>query len=164
VRVLGSDGHGRAIQFAGGLDWAVENGMHVVNLSLSTTRAEYFGMFHHLTDDAYFKNTLLVSAMSNFPGISYPSQYASVIAVAAHDGKDPFTFYYNPTPPVEFGAPGIDVRVAWKDGQYARITGNSFAAPHIAGIVALIRAKHPGLAPFQIKSVLWACAANVKRG
>ncbi len=163
VRVLGRDMHGRTVQFAGGLDWAVENGMHVINLSLSTSLAEYYGIFHHLADNAYFKNAVLVSAMSNFPAPSYPSQYSSVISVAAHDGQDPFTFYYNPSPPVEFGAPGIDVRVAWKDGQYARITGNSFAAPHIAGIVALIRSKHPELTPFQIKTVLWACAANVCR-
>jgi subtilisin len=163
VRVLGADMHGRAIQFAGGLDWAVENGIHVINLSLSTTRAEYYGMFHHLADDAYFKNVSLVCAISNFPTLSYPSQYSSVISVAAHDGQDAFTFYYNPSPPVEFGAPGINVRVAWKDGQYARITGNSFAAPHITGIVTLIRSKHPELTPFQIKSVLWACSANVRR-
>lgn len=42
--------------------------------------------------------------------------------------------------------------------------GNSFAAPHITGIVTLIKALHPDLTPFQIKSVLWACAANVRRG
>ena len=53
--------------------------------------------------------------------------------------------------------------VAWKDGQYLIGTGNSFATPHIAGIVALIRAKHPELTPFQVKTVLWACAANVRR-
>ena len=40
-------------------------------------------------------------------------------------------------------------------------TGNSYAAPHIAGIAALIRSKHPELRPFQIKTVLWATAANV---
>jgi len=80
--------------------------------------------------------------------------------VAAHEEKDPFTFYYNPAPPVEFGAPGIDVRVAWNNKQYLTSTGNSFAAPHIAGIVALIRSKHPHLTPFQVKTVLLACAAN----
>ena len=42
-----------------------------------------------------------------------------------------------------------------------RTTGNSFAAPHIAGIAALIRSKHPDLRPFQVKTVLWATAANV---
>ncbi len=163
VRVLGRDMHGRAIQFANGLDWAVEHDMQVANLSLSTSRLEYYGMFHELADNAYFKNVVLVSAVNNIRAPSFPSQYSSVISVAAHAEKDPLLYYYNPSPPVEFGAPGIDVRVAWKDRAYASITGNSFAAPHIAGIVTLIRAKHPELTPFQVKSVLWACAANVRR-
>jgi len=163
VRVLGKNMRGRAIQFANGLNWAVENGMEVVNLSLSTSRQEYYAMFHELTDSAYFKNVVLVSAVNNIPAPSYPSLYSSVISVAAHTGRDPLTYYYNPSPPVEFGAPGIDLRVAWKDHQYVTSTGNSFAAPHITGIVTLIKACHPELTPFQIKSVLWACAANVRR-
>jgi subtilisin len=158
VRVLGRNMKGRAVQFAAGLTWAVDNGMSVANLSLSTSRQEYYGMFHEITDDAYFRNMVVVSAVNNIPAPSYPSLYSSVISVAAHGGHDPFTYYYNSSPPVEFGAPGIDVRVAWKDHQYLTSTGNSFAAPHIAGIVALIRAKHPELTPFQVKSVLWACA------
>jgi len=162
VRVLGRDMLGRAMQFAGGLDWAVYNGMHVANLSLSTSRGEYFGLFHEIADDAYFRNVVLVSAVNNIPGPSYPSLYSSVVSVAAHSGQDPLTYYYNPAPPVEFGAPGVNVRVAWKDHQVLTSTGNSFAAPHMAGIVALIRAKHPELSPFQVKTVLWACAANVR--
>jgi len=163
VRVLGRDMHGRALQFAGGLQWAVQHGMHVINLSLSTSKEEYFALFHELADEAYFKNVILVSAVNNIPAPSYPSLYSSVISVAAHEGKDPFTYYYNPYPPVEFGAPGIDVEVAWIDKQWAINTGNSFAAPHIAGIVTLIRSKHPYLTPFQVKTVLWACAGNTKR-
>lgn len=163
VRVLGTNMKGRAWQFGGGVDWAIENGMDVVNLSLSTAKKEYFAMFHSLTDEAYFKNVVLVSAASNFDEPSMPSLYAAVFSVSSHAGKDPFTFYYNPNPPVEFGAPGIELRLPWKDHGYVVATGNSFAAPHIAGIVALIRAKHPELTPFQIKSVLHACASNVVR-
>jgi len=163
VRVLGRDMSGRAIQFAAGLDWAIENDMQVVNLSLSTSLEEYYGLFHDLADQAYFKNVILVSAVNNLPEPSYPSLYSSVISVAAHDGHDPFSYYYNPNPPVEFGAPGIDVEVAWNNKQRMVCTGNSFAAPHIAGIVALIRAKHPDLTPFQIKTVLLACASNTRR-
>ncbi len=163
VRVLGRNMGGRAIQFAAGLDWTIEHGMQVVNLSLSTSLEEFFGLFHDLADQAYFKNINLVSAVNNIPEPSYPSLYSSVISVAAHDGHDPFTYYYNPHPPVEFGAPGIDVRVAWNQKQYLVCTGNSFAAPHIAGITALIRAKHPELTPFQVKTVLLACAANMRR-
>jgi subtilisin family serine protease len=75
----------------------------------------------------------------------------------------PYLFYYNPEPPVEFGAPGIDVRVAWAEGGWITATGNSFAAPHITGIVAKILGKHPGLTIFQVKTVLRALSANVSR-
>jgi subtilisin len=102
-----------------------------------------------------------VTAANNMPRPSFPSVYASVIAVAAHDEQEPHRYYYNPAPPVEFGALGIDVRVAWQNGGYVTVTGNSFAAPHIAGLVAKIRAKHPSLTPFQMKAVLRALAANV---
>src|SRR5512143_2832914 len=163
VRVLGRNMGGRAIQFAAGLDWAIEHDIQVVNLSLSTSLEEFFGLFHDLTDQAYFKNMNVVSAVNNIPEPSYPSLYSSVISVAAHEGHDPFTYYYNTRPPVEFGAPGIDVEVAWNKKQYLVCTGNSFAAPHIAGITALIRSKHPELTPFQVKSVLLACAANMRR-
>lgn len=160
VRVLGRDLRGKAFQFAGGLRWAIDHEMRVINLSLSTSREEYYALFHKLTDDAYFKNIILVSAVNNIPAPSYPSLYSSVVSVAAHPGQDPFTYYYNPSPPVEFGAPGIDVEVAWMGGQYSIVTGNSFAAPHIAGLAALILAIHPELTPFELKTVLMACASN----
>lgn len=160
VRVLGNNMRGRALTFAAGIEWAIEHGFQLINMSLSTSSDTYLNLFYQLADEAYFKNVVLVSAVNNIPAPSYPSTFASVISVAAHTTTDPFTYYYNPSPPVEFGAPGIDVEVAWINKQYATNTGNSFAAPHIAGIVALIRAKHPGLTPFQVKTVLMACATN----
>ena len=162
VRVLGKQLTAKAIQFAAGVRWAIENDMQVVNLSLSTSRAQYYGLFHKLTDEAYFKNVMLVSAVNNYPVPSYPSLYSSVISVAAHDSPDPFTFYYNPAPPVEFGAPGIDIEVPWLDKSTCVTTGNSFASPHMAGIVALIVAKHPRLTPFQVKTILYATASNAR--
>lgn len=164
VGVLGRDMRGRAVQCLAGLRWAIDNGMQVINLSLSTSREEYYAPFHQLTDDAFFKNVILVSAVNNIPAPSYPSLYSSVISVAANFEQDPFTYYYNPSPPVEFGAPGIDVKVAWLNRQYLVSTGNSFAAPHMCGIAALIRAKHPELTSFQVKTVLYACAANRRKG
>jgi subtilisin len=161
LRVLGARLTGKGIVFAAALDWAIENGMQVVNLSLSTSKQDHFAIFHEIVDDAYFHNVMLVSAINNVPSPSYPSQYASVFSVAAHDGKDPFSFDYNPSPPVEFGAPGIDLEVAWQKGSFIEATGNSFAAPHIAGLVARILSKHPGLTPFQMKTILAAVASNV---
>ena len=41
-----------------------------------------------------------------------------------------------------------------------RATGNSFAAPRVAGMIALLKSKHHGLTPFEVKTVLRAIAAN----
>ncbi|MBI4492789.1 MAG: S8 family serine peptidase [Chloroflexi bacterium] len=164
VKVLGPGLSGRGPVFLAGLRWAIEHGMHVCNLSLGTTRKDFFGMLHELADLAYFRNVILVAAANNMPIPSFPSLYASVVSVASHDVKDPYDpylYYYNPRPPVEFVAPGIGVRVAWLHGQWITTTGNSCAAPHLAGIIARILGKHPGLAPFQVKTILRALAANV---
>jgi subtilisin len=163
VQVLGAGLTGRGAQFAAGLRWAIENGMDVCNLSLGTTNKGFFGVLHELADQACFRNVLLVTAANNMPIPSFPSTYASVISVAAHEGQDPELFYCNPRPPVEFGAPGIDVRVAWRGGGWITATGNSFAAPHITGLVARILAKHPGMTLFQMKVLLRALAANAAR-
>jgi subtilisin family serine protease len=162
VQVLSATGAGSGGAFAAGVHWATEHGMQICNLSLGTTHRDFYASLHELADAAYFKNVILVTAANNMPQPSFPSMYASVIAVACHDEQDPFRFYYNPAPPVEFGAPGIDVQVAWRDGGYAAMTGNSFAAPHMAGIVALILAKHPGLTPFLVKTILHSTAWNVR--
>lgn len=163
VRVLGPKLVGRGVVFAAGLRWAIENGMHVCNLSLSTSKKDFFGVLHELADRAYFGNVMLVASANNMPVVSYPAMYASVFSVASHSVEDPHLFYYNPDPPVEFGAYGIDVRVAWSNGGYHTATGNSFATPHIAGMVTKILGKHPNLTIFQMKAVLRALAANVSR-
>jgi subtilisin family serine protease len=158
VRVLGSDLKGKGEAFLTGLDWAIERGVDVINLSLSSKREALYGDFHEVVDRAYFAGITVVSAANNAPGASYPSLFSSVVSVAAHEQADPWCWYYNPRPPVEFGAWGMSVPIAWKDGGSTVATGNSFAAPHISALAALLRSRHPGLTPFEIKAVLAATA------
>jgi subtilisin len=158
VRVLGPDLKGRGAAFLGGLEWAIERGVDVVNLSLSSRSEALYADFHDVVDQAYFAGIALVSAANNAPGASYPSLFSSVISVAAHEEPDPWRWYYNPRPPVEFGAWGVDVPIAWKDGGSTVATGNSFAAPQVAALAALLRSQHSGLTPFEIKAVLAATA------
>jgi subtilisin len=158
IRVLGADNRGKGLAFAAGLDWAIARGASVVNLSLSSRSEALYATFHDLADRAYFANCLLVCAANNVAVASYPSLFAAVVSVAAHDVRDPETWFYNPRPPVEFGAFGLDVDVAWRDGGRIVATGNSFAAPHIAGLAARIRAAHPAATPFEIKTILAATA------
>lgn len=163
IRVLGADLRGKGTAFAAGLEWAIDQGINVLNLSLSSKSEALFPVFHDLVDRAYFRGVAIVSAANNVPAASYPSLFSSVFSVAAHGEPDPLRLYYNPAPPVEFGAWGVDVPIAWKDGGSTVATGNSFAAPHVAGMVALILSKHPGLTPFEVKAVLAAIADNPRR-
>jgi subtilisin family serine protease len=161
VRVLGSDNRGNGGGFATGLAWAIESsGASVVNLSLSSRSDAFAGPLHELADEAYFRNVLLVCAANNLAVASYPSLFASVVSVAAHDVARADAWYYNPEPPVEFGAHGLNVDVAWRGGGRLTVTGNSFAAPHVAGLAARIRAAHPGITPFETKAILAATADN----
>jgi subtilisin len=162
VRVLGAGFTGSGTALLGGLRWAVEQGFDGINMSLSTTKSQFAGLLHEVADLAYFRRTVLVASAHNMPVESYPWRFSSVISVGSHEETDAETFYYNPSPPVEFFARGVDVEVAWLGKARARSTGNSFATPHMTGICALILGKHPELTPFQLKSALYLTASNVE--
>jgi len=160
IRVLGQGATGAADLILTGLRHAIEAGHRVISLSLSTTKRRFAEELHELADLAYFERTILVASAHNLPVDSYPWRFSSVISVGSHEERDPLTWYANPDPPVELFARGVDVEVAWPGGGTLRCTGNSFAAPHVAGIAALVLAKHPELTPYQLKSVLHLTATN----
>jgi subtilisin family serine protease len=164
VRVLGANLKGRGALLQAGVEWSVAHRMHVANLSLSSKSESMFGPLHDVADQAYFAGTVVVCAANNLPGPTDPSQSASVVSVAARPGHEEMALAYNAHPPVEFGARGIDVDVAWADHGSITATGNSFAAPHVSGMVALMRSKHPWLTPFQVKAVLQAASVNSLAG
>lgn len=161
VRVLTDAAYGSGAALLAGLSWAIDQGFDVINMSLSTTKTQFCATLRELADRAYFRRSVLVASAHNMPVQSFPWQFASVISVASHDEPDPMTYYYNPSPPVDFYARGVGVTVAWPGGGSKRITGNSFATPHITAICSLILSKHPTFTPFQLKSVLYQAAKNV---
>lgn len=163
VRVLGSNLKGSSLAFAHGLQWCIDNRVTVANLSLSTTNARAAEAFHELVDAAAFRHMMLVSAMSNERKRTIPSEYSGVFSVACGPGTDRERIWCNPTGPAEWAACGIDVEVAWADRATIRATGNSFAAPVITGHLARIAGAHPGITPWQARTVLAALAVNANR-
>jgi subtilisin len=162
VRVLGAGYTGSGPVLMAGLEWAVEQKFDVINMSLSTTKRKFSEFLHELADEAYFGGSVIVASAHNMPVESFPWRFSSVLSVGSHDQSGPLTFFYNPNPPVEFFAPGLELDVPWLGGGTLRCSGNSFATPHISGICARILSKHPQLTPFQLKSVLHAVASNVQ--
>jgi subtilisin family serine protease len=162
VRVLGDRGTGSGRALLTGLRFAVERGFRVVNLSLSTTRAEFLEPLRALADEAFFAGSTLVASAHNTPVESYPWRFSSVISVGSHAEDDLSLYLYNPAPPVEFFAPGQNVPAGWLGGTTIRITGNSFATPFISGLCARLIGSRPRLTPFQVKNALYLTAANVR--
>lgn len=160
VQVLGANMKTRGTRFVAGLQWAVDNGVHTANLSLSSRSEQLYAPLHEVCSAAYFARIPLICAANNVPGPTYPAVYPSVISVAARLGDDPWSLACNPRPPVEFGAIGIDVEVPWSEGSTIVATGNSFSAAYVTGMVAALLGKHPWLTPFQVKTVLQAVSDN----
>lgn len=159
VKVLGANASGSGDMFLAGLDWAIKNKMQVINLSLGTTKPQYFGPLHDLLDRAYHTGCIVVAAANNLPQPSYPSIFSSsLVSVIKRDGGDPFNFGYRFGDVIELIAPGVNVRTTWPGGGYRQLTGNSFACPYVTGIIALLMESYPALTPFQVKSILYAIA------
>jgi subtilisin len=166
VRVLTSGVQGSGSVLVAGLRWAVERGYDVVNLSLSTARPVLRMELGELCDTAYFRRTVICAAANNSPRPSYPWRFATVLSVGScaelpGDPAGGYAHCYNPAPPVEFYAPGVDVEVAWTRHAVIRATGNSFATPYLAGLCALLLSKHQDLTPFEVKTLLMLTARNV---
>ena len=159
VKVLGPKASGSGDMFLVGLDYAIKQKFQVINLSLGTTKREFFAPLHELLDRAYQSGCIVVSAANNLPYPSYPSIFSSsVVSVVKRSGGDPFNFGYRYGQVIELVAPGVEVTTTWPGGGYRQLTGNSFACPYVVGVIALIKEAYPNLTPFQVKSVLYTIA------
>ncbi len=159
VKVLGPNASGSGDMFLVGLDYAIKQKFQVINLSLGTTKREYFGPLHDLLDRAYHAGCIVVAAANNLPYPSYPSIFSSsIVSVVKRAGGDPFNFGYRYGHVIELVAPGVEVKTTWPGGGYRQLTGNSFACPYIVGIIALLMEGYPNLTPFQVKTILYAIA------
>lgn len=159
VKVLGPNASGSGDMFLVGLDYAIKQKFQVINLSLGTTKRDYFAPLHDLLDRAYHAGCIIVAAANNLPYPSYPSIFSSsVVSVVKRAGDNPFNFGYRYGQVIELVAPGVEVKTTWPGGGYRQLTGNSFACPYVVGIIALLIEAYPNLTPFQVKTILYTIA------
>lgn len=159
IKVLGSAGIGDGDSFLAGLEFAINRGHRIINLSLGTTKAQYAAPLRDLLDRAYLAGCIVVSAANNLPQPSFPSVFSSsLIAVSKDVEKDPFEFGFRFGEVIEMTAPGVNVRTTWTGNSYKTVTGNSFACPHISAVLALLLERYPEMTPFQAKAALFTIA------
>ncbi|GAB1306512.1 minor protease Epr [Bacillus altitudinis] len=155
VKVLDKKGEGDLYSLLRGIDWAISNKMDIINLSLGFE--DNIPILRSAVDEAYKKGLLVVAASGNDGkknGISYPAAYNSVIAVSATTDKDKLASISNTGKGIEFSAPGENVISTYLKNEYWYATGTSQAAPHVTGMLALLKQLHPKKTNVQLRTLL----------
>lgn len=132
-----------------GLNWAVNNGIKVVSISIggSTQNSSYQQAIASATAQGVY---VVASAGNNASSVlTYPGAYTDVLSVGALDGGNNLSGYSNYGPNLYIAAPGDDI-LSTLPGGYGYKAGTSMATPHVAGVVALILARYPGISRSQL--------------
>lgn len=159
VKVLDEDG-GYVSDFVKGIDYAVQMGAAVINISLG-------GSGYSQSEQNVFNRTeaagVLVVVASGNDGINldispdYPTSYpnANIISVLATNRLDQFEDYSNyGASSVDLAAPGSEILSTYAGNKYRYFDGTSMSAPHVAGVAALIKSVSPGWTAIQVKEAI----------
>jgi subtilisin family serine protease len=140
IKVLNRSGRGTTSDIIEGMQWAVSNGMDVINMSLGTS--SYVEAYETATNAVLDAGVIMVcSAGNSGPAentVGYPAAFEGVIAVAATDSADVVASFSSRGPQVDVAAPGVSIFSTTKSGGYTTMSGTSMAAPHVTGTVALM--------------------------
>ncbi|MCJ7464400.1 MAG: S8 family serine peptidase, partial [Thermoplasmata archaeon] len=163
VKVMHDSGEGTDATVASGIRWAVDNGANIVTMSLgvdgpSTTLQNQI---------AYASQNGVVTVAASGNGgasmVSYPAAYPSVIAVGAIDSALRRATFSNFGTGLDIMAPGVQIYSTQGGGGYQYLSGTSTAAPHVAGVVALMLSVNPALTPTEVGNVINATATDISR-
>lgn len=193
VKGLSDQGIGTYADLAAGIQYAVDNGATVINMSWGGTGLS--SVLQAVIEYAHNLGVILVAAAGNngsdVAGF-YPANNPNVIRVAAWCPSNVVNAYCsggsngsrakfsNWGDGIDITAPGVDVlslRAYGTDmydadpyyppgrnivgGQYYRSSGTSMAAPHVAGLAALMTSVFPAISPDQARSILDISAEDV---
>jgi subtilisin family serine protease len=171
VKVLDQEGVGFYSWIADGIRWAADEGADVVCMSFGGPSEA--GILRDALNYAKDAGTVLVASAGNDDeSVYYPAAYdAYCIAVAATDYNDERPSWSNPGPEVDVAAPGVRIiscAPTWFWGPdsfpYGYADGTSQAAPHVAGLAALIKDLKPWLRPDEVMDIIRYTAEDVNSG
>jgi subtilisin family serine protease len=150
VKVLDGNGSGALSWVAAGIDWAVANNIQVINMSLSASITSI--ALSDAVAAAQVAGVLVVSAAGNSGccnTVGYPAKLPGSMAVGAVDQFNLIAGFSSRGPEVDISAPGVAVRAPVPTGVcalcdpsgYRQLNGTSMAAPHVAGVGALLMSR-----------------------
>jgi subtilisin len=159
-RVLGEHLRSRTLIIREGVRQALERGYHILNCSFGCGREDQVLLYKDWIDEAYNLGRHIVASCNNedFMKREWPGHFPSVITVNFAGCAQAEDFFCRLGQLVEFAARGQDIEVAWMGGARKKVTGSSFAAPHLSGLLARLLSRCPSLTPLQAKSLLHTLA------
>ncbi|QHW35839.1 S8 family peptidase (plasmid) [Paenibacillus rhizovicinus] len=137
AKVLGDNGSGSFEAIVRGIDWAIAQGVDLINMSLGSSEEPPAAM-HEAVKRAHEAGIFLVAATGNENrSVGWPAMYDEVVAVSAMDLTYERATFSNYGMKNEVMAPGVEIYSTYPTGQYAELSGTSMATPVIAGAIAL---------------------------
>ncbi|MDV2886382.1 S8 family serine peptidase [Alkalihalophilus pseudofirmus] len=169
VKSLDRSGNGRLVDTIRGIEWAVDKGVDIINLSLGTTTPST--ALKAAVDKAFENDVLVVAAAGNkkenfsvTKPVEYPAKYGSVIAVSAVDSRNRLAAFSASGPEIEFAAPGVSIYSTHLGSNYRNMNGTSMAAPFVTGVLALYKEANPDLSAREIRSLAQRSAKSLSSG
>ncbi|ADH98376.1 immunoglobulin-like domain-containing protein [Salisediminibacterium selenitireducens] len=150
-----------------GIEWAIEEEMDIINLSLGWD--DYLQNMHRVFQSAADEGILIVASSGNHgndegtgENMVYPAKFDEVIAVASLDPDKERAYYSSTGPENELAAPGgkgrgfqsEQIYTINNENAYSYMSGTSFASPHIAGLGALLMQRNPDWSATEIRQYM----------
>jgi subtilisin len=158
VKVIDRNDHGTYATIIDGLEWAVDNKMQVINMSLNGGSGT--PELASAIKAAYEAGITIVCSAGNGSGpVETPARYPEVIAVSSSDSSNKIASDSARGPEIDFIAPGVNVGSTYVGG-YRILSGTSQATAHVTGLVALAIAAGAN-APDVVKAALKNAASPI---
>ena len=172
VKILDENGEGSVLNVLSGLEYALENGADIVNISLGAfakTETQFEQLQTRFSESMSKGNALVICASGNEgadldeEGVyQFPSELTNVVSVGAFDEDEDICAFSNYGSAVDYAAPGDYLRAAdSSDGSYTYMSGTSFASPFIAAAAAIIKTEDDSLSPDGIEAKLDEIAVDM---
>lgn len=165
LRIFGPSGSGRISDLVAAIDYAVDQNIPIINLSLTTSTDS--PSLRTAVENASGQGILVVAATGNmsvgssFTSVQYPAVYPTTLAVAATNANDNWAPFSRYGPTVDIAAPGDRILSTYLNSEYRNISGTSMATAHVSALAALLRSLRPDLTAAEIVEIILATAEDV---
>lgn len=173
IRAFDGYGYSTTSRIAASIEYAVEQSATIINMSFAAETCNNASFSGTILDDAIASaassGVILVAASGNngsTSSICFPASSPHVIAVGASDQNDQRYSYSSGSNKLDVvapaGVPAANAPSNYQNSNYVTpVHGTSFSAPHVAGLVGLLKSVNPTLNPSNIQLILHSSAVKV---